>query len=324
MVRIGTDCSGIEAPLFALRRLNVDVDHVFSCEINRQARNTLLANHSPRHMYHDVTKRNHQAVPRVDLYVAGFPCQSHSAYGRQRGMDDPRATIFDHCVQYIRRKAPRVFVLENVPHIKSVDRGRAWRHVTETLDALERYQVDTMVLNTRDYGIPQNRRRLFIIGRRRDRINGPLRTPRPVRRCPGIVEFLGRLKNLDVSRRNNPRLYRRWPCERNPEKYDRLRRKYGVKHLTKHPIVTDLGSSVGFPTDAYDCSPTLRAVRASLWITCLRRKMHVRESLALQGFPRSFKIVASELQTLKQVGNSMSVNVLRHLFREIFRTTAVE
>ncbi len=95
MLRVGTDCSGIEAPIQALKNLKVPFRHVFACEKDKFARKSIEANYKPEKMYEDITSRNHKELPDIDLYVCGFPCQSFSKAGKQKGMDDPRGLIIN-------------------------------------------------------------------------------------------------------------------------------------------------------------------------------------------------------------------------------------
>jgi site-specific DNA-cytosine methylase len=115
-LHVGTDCSGLEAPLLALRRLAVPFRHRFASEINSCARRVLLANFAPDYLYHDVTMRSVRRVPKVDLYIAGFPCQPFSSSGSKGGFLDfeGRGTIFREIFAYIKHHRPRCFVLENV------------------------------------------------------------------------------------------------------------------------------------------------------------------------------------------------------------------
>lgn len=318
-MRVGTDCSGIEAPLYALKALKVKYDHVFSCENDKFARQTLQANHNPRHMYGDITKRKHKDVPRVDLYVAGFPCQPFSNFGKALGLNDRRANVFFHCFKYIKLKTPKVFVLENVKGIKGNDEGRTYIRILKMLNSLKKYEVDIFLLNTQDYGVPQNRERIFFIGRRKNIIKTPLKKPKSVKLRYGVIEYLKRL-NLKITKKTHPRLFTFMPCETDPAKLKYVKKKYNIKNLKKYPIVVDLASSPGYIGTGYNVTPTLRAQRSTFYIPKMGRKTSVKEALALQGFPKSFKIVVSDNQILKQVGNSMSVNVLKHLFREIFKS----
>lgn len=120
-----------------------------------------------------MTKRNHRRLPDVDLYVCGFPCQSFSTAGKRKGVKDRRGTIIYSCLNTIKAKKPRYFILENVKGILSIDKkdknekyGETWKTIWSELEKLKRlgYSIDWKVMNTREYGIPQNRERVYIVG----------------------------------------------------------------------------------------------------------------------------------------------------------------
>jgi DNA (cytosine-5)-methyltransferase 1 len=111
MLRIGTDCSGIEAPIEALKQLGIPFEHKWACEIDRFARTSILANYQPEIIYEDITKRDNSELPDIDIYVCGFPCQSFSLMGKKLGSNDPRGNIMMHCIDVIKKKQPSIFIL---------------------------------------------------------------------------------------------------------------------------------------------------------------------------------------------------------------------
>lgn len=112
-IRIGTDCSGMEAPIQAARNLKLHYDHVFSSEIDKKVVQTINANFPPQKLYADLTTRDNARAENVDIYVAGFPCQPFSGMGKQEGFDDSqgRGTIFFNILDYTETKRPKVFIL---------------------------------------------------------------------------------------------------------------------------------------------------------------------------------------------------------------------
>jgi DNA (cytosine-5)-methyltransferase 1 len=170
-------CSGVGAPEMALEKLGVEHSIEFACEIDKYARQTYLANYEPKNMYEDLTTLDYSTLPDVDLFVAGFPCQSFSIAGKRKGTKDPRGTIFFNIYEYLKVKRPPVFILENVKGLLSDDGGATFRLITELLsetvngqgmlfphpDSL-RYHLFYKVLNAKDYGVPQNRERIFLVG----------------------------------------------------------------------------------------------------------------------------------------------------------------
>lgn len=132
----------------------------------------------------------------VDLFVGGSPCQSFSLVGKQRGLEDTRGTLFYEYARLIKEIQPKVFIYENVKAILSNDEGRTWEKMKEVFDELG-YNVNyTMngkpsVLNAKDYGIPQNRERMFVVGFRKDlKLEGKFEFPKPVQLEKKMQDFL--------------------------------------------------------------------------------------------------------------------------------------
>jgi len=180
MLKIGTDFSGIGSPEAALKRLGLPHQNIFACDIDKYAKASFLELNTPNIFYDDITTRDYKEVPQLDLYVAGFPCQSFSIAGQRGGFDDTRGTLFFNVAEFIKVNQPKCFILENVKGLLSHDNGKTYQTITDVLtngggtlngqmgmDSIEDglgYHIYTKVLNTKDYGIPQNRERIFIIG----------------------------------------------------------------------------------------------------------------------------------------------------------------
>ena len=179
-MKVGTDFSGIGAPEMALKYLGIDHESIFACEIDKYARQSFKQLHKPKTFYNDITTRNHKEVEQLDLYVAGFPCQAFSMAGHRKGFDEARGTLFFNVAEFIQINQPKVFVLENVKGLLSHDSGKTFQTIVDilsngggtkngqiSLDVFEDgvgYHIYWQVLNTRNYGIPQNRERIFIVG----------------------------------------------------------------------------------------------------------------------------------------------------------------
>ena len=181
MLKVGTDFSGIGSPEAALRRLNLPHKNVFACEIDKFAKESYLELNNPDTFYQDITTRNHSEVEQLDLYVAGFPCQAFSYAGKRKGFaDETRGTLFFDVAEFIRDNQPNCFILENVRGLVSHDKGRTFQTITDILsngggslngqvglDTIDNglgYHVYYKILNTKNFGIPQNRERIFIVG----------------------------------------------------------------------------------------------------------------------------------------------------------------
>jgi len=296
----------------ALRNLGVPIDHVFSCDVNRHAKTTIMENFPPKIFFDDLTIRNNSTAPKTDLYVAGFPCQPFSTAGLQQGFADARGRgeIFWHVCDYIEKQLPRAFVLENVSGLVKINGGEYFRAIMQALEALGKYNVYAKLLNTKEHGIPQNRRRIYIVGIKKRFDDGSFEFPEPVPR-PSIELFL------------EPR--RPLKCTLPPESQGTARsnvlsmlkelKANGCRPL-KVPYIMDCDSSARRAKYLKDLSPCMTCSRnGGHWVSSRGRRMTKTEMMRLQGIdPNTFRVAVSECQLGRQIGNAMSVNVLERLF----------
>jgi len=196
-LKLGTDCAGAEAPVFAMRELEraladlgvqLRTDHLFSCDIGTASREFIKRNCQPRALFPDLLARSTvshcilagrpRLVPELDIYVAGFPCKDFSTLNRFRpALLGPHACIFRGVVGYIERFRPRAYVLENVDGLTKTLRGASAPifEVMRTLRAIRGYEVRGWKVNTLDFYLPQNRKRVYIVGVNKDKVH--LRKP---------------------------------------------------------------------------------------------------------------------------------------------------
>jgi len=182
-VKVGTFFSGVGSPEQALRNLDIKHEVEFACDIDKYAKETYLKNFKPKLFAEDITTLDMQDLPYVDLLVFGFPCQAFSTAGKRKGFDDTRGTLFYDALRYLKEHKPRYFIAENVKGLLSHDNGKTFQTIIDCLAKTTNYQMSLMpfenlgyhihykVLNTKDFGIPQNRERIFIIGIRDDEDN---------------------------------------------------------------------------------------------------------------------------------------------------------
>lgn len=165
-IKVGTDCTGIGSLEQALKNLNIPHSIEFACEIDKFARQTYLANFQSKIMYENIKTRDHNALPDIDLYVAGFPCQDFSIAGKRQGFESEngRGTIFFDVLETLKVKRPGCFILENVKGLLSHNKGETFKTILKLLGQDLGYSIYWKVLNATDYGIPQNRERVFIVG----------------------------------------------------------------------------------------------------------------------------------------------------------------
>jgi DNA (cytosine-5)-methyltransferase 1 len=301
ILRVGTDCSGIEAPIQALIQMNIPFKHVFCSDIDKYCIQSIKANYNPEIIFGDkngdfpegdITKRDINDVPDIDLYICGFPCQPFSMAGERKGFNDKRGNVFFSCLELIERKQPKYFILENVKGLISHDKKNTWKVICDELLKLEKYGyiVKWKILNTKDYGIPQNRERIFIVGNKEDF------------EWPKIKE-MDDLKNYVD---NDDNVYRNIPdCS-----------KKLLDIVPKDAIFIDIGYRHHKHVNSNKYSPSLTC-NNRLWNIKKSRYANIKERLKLQGFNLNFKQVVSKTQMDKQIGNSMSVNVLKCLLEKI-------
>lgn len=314
-ISLGTDCSGIEAPLVALKLLGVDVDHKFACDNDTNVKQSVMGNFKPKLYFDDIMKRDHSKLPHVDIYVAGFPCQTFSMLGKRAGFKDPKkGTIFFECLSTISHIKPKCFILENVKGIVNHDKGQTFKIIMESLEDIGDYYINYHVYNTLDYGLPQNRERVYIIGMHKRYFTDGYRIPKHI-----PIEF-----SIDDIIEQN--------VDRNS--------KYG--EITQHKLnvlydLIDVGKiddleepwCVNLNVSSHKRSSPMKHVCPCLlagnggdciyYYTPIRRRLTPREYLRLQGFPDSFKQVVKNRFMYKQVGNSMSTNVLCAIYSSIYR-----
>ena len=135
------------------------------CEIDKYAKLSYEAMYDTKGelYFNDAREINPKELPDIDLITGGFPCQSFSIAGRRKGFEDTRGTLFFEIARIASAKKPKYLFLENVPGLLSHDRGRTFKTILSSLDELG-YDVTWQVLNSKDFGVPQSRKRLYIMG----------------------------------------------------------------------------------------------------------------------------------------------------------------
>jgi DNA (cytosine-5)-methyltransferase 1 len=292
MLRIGTDCSGIEAPIQALRQLQIPHTHLFSSDIDPYVVKSIQANYDPTIIFGDITKRNVTLVPAIDLYVAGFPCQPFSNAGDRGGFKDKRGNVFWSCLEVIKTKQPKYFILENVKALLWHNKGKTWTTIWNSLMKLKEdgYNIKSKVLNTKDYGIPQNRERIFIVGKKYGDFCWPFETD------------MDDIRNY-VDTTNTKR--REWKRKNSLDQVrnDAVFIDVDFLHYTSYPM-------------SHKISPCVLARPSSLWCVPYHRYATCKEMADLQGFRHLVQVVSNS-QLKKQLGNSMSVNVITAILNEL-------
>jgi DNA (cytosine-5)-methyltransferase 1 len=261
---------------------------LFSSDIDEHCRNSCDANFGERPAG-DITAIDAANIPDHDLLMAGFPCQPFSIIGEGKGFDDTRGTLFFDIARILNKKRPQAFILENVKRLVSHRGGHTFERILQTLRALG-YNVEYRVLNALEFGLPQKRERVFIVGWMGERtIDWPTGN--------GAYRPLSEILEPHV----DEKLYAS----------ELIRNKRLAKHEPKHtPSIWHENKSGNISSYPYSCALRAGASYNYLLVNGERR-LSPREMLRLQGFPDSYKIVVSDYQIRKQAGNAVPVNLVR-------------
>jgi len=292
---------GIGGFRFALeavaRKSFVDAQCVFSSDIDLDCQKAYKANfgESP---HGDITKIEADKIPDHDILLAGFPCQPFSIIGQMKGFDDTRGTLFFDIARILEAKRPKAFVLENVKLLAGHDGGKTLKKILKTLADLG-YYAEYRVLNALDFGLPQKRERIWIVG---------FRDSQYIAWPQGGVPMMPLSKILE---RNVPRCFYASDHIRN--------KRWNMLKPRKEPTIWHENKAGHI--SAYPFSCALRAGASYNYLLVNgERRLTPREMLRLQGFPDSFTLVCTDSQTRKQAGNSLPVNVAEAVLTEVFST----
>lgn len=352
-VRLATSFSGIGAIEHTFHRLGLNFQIQFAGDIDPNCKKAYFANYgiSEEQWHNDV--HDFDAKPykgKVDLFVGGAPCQAFSLRGKHGGFEDTRGTLFREFARIVIECQPKVFIFENVKGMLSHDKGRTWRVIKETFENDCGYQIYYQVLNAKDYGIPQSRDRIYCIGFRKET---DFKYPAPIELTSSVYDYLEQcvdkkylLKqkgahfitrsinyqksytqvNGDVAlcqKRNqqfnwhgdfifHPQLIEDSSTPKTDETLfnvsDYEEEYYSEKNPEKYALdVSDMKSACMIPVNENQINSK----------TGRFRKLTPRECLRLMGFDDTFKIVVSDTETYKQSGNSIVVNVLMALLKQM-------
>lgn len=362
--RINTE--KIRKEVFALKTLDEQkayVDKLYSGRENHNnVRKSYFANYDidDSRFHWNVSFLDGTKFKDIDLFVGGSPCQSFSLVGKQRGLGDTRGTLFYEYARLVSELKPKVFIYENVRAILSNDEGRTWKTMTQIFEDLG-YEWKYQILNARDYGIPQNRERVFVVGFRKDLDFKEFVFPEKIELTKSMKDFLldnvsGKYylskKGIDfvLSKKNLEKRYTQidgdiqlcqkknqqfnWHGdfvfeEENKEKEKMMQglEKYFLSEkVKKYVLSTGTKGFYSKPEIDLDIArPLLTTMhkmhRAGVdnYVTTEGRvrKLTPRECLRLMGFCDSFKIVVSDTAMYQQSGNSIVVDVLIAIMKQI-------
>lgn len=354
-LRVATVFSGIGAFEHALNRMNIDHEIVFACDIDDFCKSTYFANFeiTEDRWYKDIFDIDGSKYKDcVDIIVGGSPCQSFSMVGRRKGLEDDRGNLIFEYIRLIRDIQPKVFIFENVKGLLNHEKGKTWEKIEKSFKELG-YAIKHQVLNAKDYGIPQNRERVFMIGFKDKEVNFQFPTPIKLEiTLQDLLEnnlaskyylgdkginFVTKEKNIskrytqingDIALCQKANQQFNWHGDFILEepKQDVEEKYYLSEKIKNYVLKTGTKNYYSKPeTDLLVARPLLQSMhkmhRAGVdnYVTKGEkiRKLTPRECHRLMGFSDSFKIVVSDTQAYRQAGNSIVVPILIELLKKI-------
>ena len=276
--------------------------NVFTSEIDVHAQ-SMYAENFGEVPFGDINDIEPSEIPDHDILLGGFPCQAFSIAGKGLGFEDTRGTLFFNIVKILKAKRPKAFLLENIKRLRTHDKNRTFGVILNRLESLG-YTVHYKILNTLDFGLPQKRERIYIIGF--DEETG-FTFPKPAGQYKPLSEILEPESDIPESFYLTERI--------------RQKRYSALKKNPVYPSIWHENIGGNISPLAYSCA--LRAAGSHNYLVVNgERRLTGREMLRLQGFPENFKINVSYTQVKKIAGNSVSVPVITRLAEQMLKSLA--
>lgn len=365
-LRIGTMFSGIGAIEYAFQRLNLKTEIQFASDIDNFVKQSYFANYEigAENWYDDVHNIDGSKYKnKLDILVGGSPCQSFSMVGKRKGFEDTRGTLFYEFARVVQESQPNVFIFENVKGLISHDNGNTFETIKATFDELG-YKYFTQVLNAKNYGIPQHRERIFVVGFKDNSVD--FRFPESIPLEHKMQDFLEDyieskyyLKEKGVkfvtSSKNRTKRYTQINgdialCQKANQQFNwhgdfvfeeqngndfnefifdvnEVEEKYYLSEKVRDYVLSSGTKTfkTSTKTDLEVARPLLQSMhkmhRAGVdnYVTHTGRirKLTPKECLRLMGFRDDFKQVVSDTQMYRQAGNSIVVDVLIALLKQM-------
>ncbi len=237
-------------------------------------------------------------IPDFDVLLGGFPCQPFSMIGKRKGMDDERAKSFFHIIRILSAKQPKAFVLENVKHLRLYDGGKVYERIKKNLEWVG-YKVAEMVLDSKDFGVPQHRERLYIVGFLDHSIE--FKFPKPRHKPVSVSSILD--LNVDETHYLTERYYK--GLLNHKQRHAKGGNGFGCAVLDIEGISnTMVAGNMGRERNLIKDKPNAK----NRWGI---RRLTPRECARLQGFPEKFQFPVALTRTYHQIGNAVTVNVAK-------------
>ena len=294
---------------------------VFSSEWDKHSQQSYYENFGEM-PFGDITKVNETEVPKHEVLIAGFPCQAFSIAGFKGGFKDTRGTLFFDVARILQEKHPDAFFLENVKGLYGHDKGRTLDVILRTLrEDLGYYVPDPQIMNARDFGVPQNRERIFIVGFRNKAAAGRFSYPTPLGVHTTIADILED-KEVSVKYYLSNQYLRTLVNHR--ARHEAKGHGFGYEIIPNDGVanaivVGGMGRERNLVIDKRLTNFTpVTHIKGTVNKKGIR-KMTPREWARLQGFPDKFKIVVADANSYKQFGNSVAIPAIHATGRNLIR-----
>lgn len=352
-IRLGTSFSGIGAIEHALKRLGLHTEILFAGDIDSYCKTAYFANYDISEDRWHTDIHDFDATPykgQIDLLVGGAPCQAFSLRGKHGGFEDTRGTLFREFARIVIECQPKVFIFENVKGMLSHDKGNTWSVIKETFEKDCDYDVYYQVLNGKDYGVPQSRERIYCIGFKNET---EFKYPAPIPLERTVYDFLQKqfekkylLKQKGVNFITRSINYQKsytqingnvLLCQKRNQQFNwhgdfvfhpKIKGDTSTPQTDDHLFrLSDFEESyfIGNHPEKYALKSDGKSIENMIKVDSIMvdkefgrfRKLTPRECLRLMGFDDSFNIVCSDTETYKQAGNSIIVDVLMALMKQM-------
>lgn len=252
---------GIGSFHYSFKKFNWEC--IMSCDIDKAAKQTYLNNYGLEPL-DDIINIEPSNIPYYNILCAGFPCQPFSQCGKHKGFDDERGLLFFHIMKFIKYHKPEIIILENVMGLLNHNKGETFKKIKYDIE-LENYSIIYKILNCSDYGIPQMRKRLFIIG---------------INKSSNIIKNIDKLFNLDEYKKDKT-----------------LTDFFNKKFEKKYAYTIRCGGRNSSINDKHNWDGYI--------VNDIEYRLTIKDCLKLQGFDENFKLYGNNKEQWKQLGNTI-------------------
>jgi DNA (cytosine-5)-methyltransferase 1 len=290
---------------------------VFSCENNFYAQKSYELNFGEV-PFGDITKIDLDIIPKHDILTAGFPCQPFSISGKMKGFEDTRGTLIYSVLQIIEKRQPKVVFLENVKHLVHHDKGRTLKTILSHLEDLG-YNASWSVINASDFGVPQNRERIIIIGHKKIKFDFKKveLSPKPI-----LKPFLEKSVDFEYLDESYT-ILKDFKTQESGLIFIGYRnkniRKAGVRPGTEHLSRVHKQPNRIYSSEGLHPALPSQETSGRFWIydDSKVRKLTIKECYKIMGFPDEFRLLNNTSELYKQIGNSVCIPMIKEIGKQI-------